>query len=126
MRLRVDSNKYQAGLHFRWDKGRTLYEVSGSQAGGMPGSGSPELEILVDGKRQDFEGNRSSLRHTFFQGPIVIVPFLPVITSFFRPCPSTRWSSHHEMRFSPRDIGLNRVKPVLISSRKSIFDLYPS
>jgi hypothetical protein len=38
---------------------------------GIPGSGSPELKILVDSKCDDFEGSGSDLRGRLFHGSIM-------------------------------------------------------
>jgi hypothetical protein len=51
---------------------------------GMPGSGSPELEILVDGKCDDFEGGGSDLRPMLFQRSIVFIHFFR-LQRFFPP-----------------------------------------
>jgi hypothetical protein len=47
---------------------------------GMPGSGSPELEILVEGKCDDFEGSGSDLRRSLFHGSIVTIHFFRALS----------------------------------------------
>jgi hypothetical protein len=52
MGLRVGSGKWRTGLHSPWDERAHFVRVRGDggqwwELGGMPGSGSPESEILV-------------------------------------------------------------------------------
>jgi hypothetical protein len=51
----------------------------------MPGSGYPELELLVKRKSWDIGASGSGLRRTLFQGLIIITPLSAVITHF---CPT--------------------------------------
>jgi hypothetical protein len=73
---------------------------------GIPGSGSPELEILAHRKCDDFEGSGSDLRRTLFQGSIIPVRFFRAVSLSPMFFPSLPGFSYHCSQYG----GKNRVK----------------